>query len=205
MLVSYRSNLCKDKKVIKMRFDYKNSFNFATSKPSVDMKKIFLFTGIVFISLSFVSCGKNQKTESTESKSKETTSPVQIIKLDNGLFCKTIWDYTNSPDRWKYRGNKPSVIDFYADWCKPCKIASLILEDLAREYAGEVNFYKIDTDREKELATLFGIRTIPSFLLIPKEGEPRMTAGIAPGEEATRKMFNDYIQQYCLGNFSEAQ
>jgi len=71
-----------------MRFDYKNSFNFATSKPSVDMKKIFLFTGIVFISLSFVSCGKNQKTESTESKSKETTSPVQIIKLDNGLFLQ---------------------------------------------------------------------------------------------------------------------
>ncbi|GAB6278460.1 MAG: thioredoxin domain-containing protein [Lentimicrobium sp.] len=169
------------------------------------MKKIFLFTTLSIAILAFISCGRNQKTESSENQTDKEALSEQVVQLNGELFREMIWDYTSSPDQWKYKGNKPSVIDFYADWCKPCKIASPILEDLAKEYAGRVNFYKIDTDKEKELSMLFGIRTIPSFLFIPQEGEPRMTAGIAPGEEATRKMFNDYIQQFCLGNVPGSQ
>lgn len=100
-------------------------------------------------------------------------------QLTKEKFVKEIFDYENEKT-WNYRGELPSVIDFYADWCYPCKMVAPVLEELSQKYAGKVKIYKVDTDQESELAGLFGIRSIPSLLFIPKVGQPQMMVGALP-------------------------
>ncbi len=95
-------------------------------------------------------------------------------------FEKKVFDYKNSKE-WKFEGDKPAIIDFYADWCGPCKMVAPIFEELAGEYP-EIDIYKVDTEAEQRLSSMFGIRSIPSILFIPKEGEPMMQAGALPKE-----------------------
>jgi thioredoxin 1 len=83
---------------------------------------------------------------------------------------------------WKFEGELPCIIDFYADWCQPCKMVAPILEELAKEYDGKINIYKVDTEDQTELAGAFGIRSIPSLLFCPKEGQPQMAMGALPKE-----------------------
>ena len=104
------------------------------------------------------------------------------------MFLRDIFDYENKKE-WEYQGDLPCVIDFYADWCGPCKMMSPVIEDLAAEYAGKVNFFKINTESEGELAGAFGIQSIPTLLFIPKNGKPQMTAGAMP--KATLKKVVD--------------
>lgn len=113
-------------------------------------------------------------------------------------FLKEIWNYHDSPNEWKFLGNKPVIIDFYADWCGPCRIASPILEEVAQEYKGKILVYKIDTEKERELAGVFGIQSIPSFLYIPVKGKPVMMAGIGQSKEQTKSMFIENIHTYLL-------
>lgn len=118
--------------------------------------------------------------------------------LTKAGFIEKVWDYTKSPNDWKYLGSKPAIIDFYADWCGPCRIASPILEEIGAEYAGKIQVYKIDTDKERELAQVFKITGIPAFLYIPVSGKPTMMAGIGKSKEETKKMFVDNIEKYLL-------
>jgi len=122
------------------------------------------------------------------------------IKLTKEIFLKEIWDYENSPREWKFKGDKPALIDFYADWCGPCKIASPILEEISKEYAGKIRVYKIDTQVERELAGVFGISGIPAFLYIPMEGKPAMDSGIARTKEETKQTFKDRIDKFLLAS-----
>ena len=101
--------------------------------------------------------------------------------LTKETFTKKVFDYENNKD-WKFAGELPCIIDFYADWCGPCRMVSPILEQLSSEYKGKINVYKIDTDKEQELAAVFGIRSIPSLLFCPKEGKPQMAMGALPKE-----------------------
>jgi thioredoxin 1 len=94
-------------------------------------------------------------------------------------FLDKISNYEENSE-WSYRGELPAVIDFYADWWGPCKMIAPVIEDLSREYAGKVDFYKIATEAEQELAMAFGIQSIPSLLFVPKEGRPQMAAGALP-------------------------
>lgn len=107
-------------------------------------------------------------------------SNMKTIKLTKVDFLTKIANYETTPNEWKYLGDKPAVIDFYADWCGPCKAIAPILEELAAEYDGEIYIYKVDTEEEKELAALFGIRSIPSLMFIPMDGRPQMAQGAAP-------------------------
>ena len=100
-------------------------------------------------------------------------------RLPKQSFLEKIFNYEENSE-WKYEGELPAVIDFYADWCGPCKMIAPVIEDLSQEYDGKVNFYKIDTEAEQELAMAFGIQSIPSLLFIPKEGRPQMAAGALP-------------------------
>lgn len=100
-------------------------------------------------------------------------------KLTSADFKNSIFDYETEKE-WNYKGDLPAVIDFYADWCGPCKMVSPIVEQLSEEYAGKVNFYKIDTDAEQELSMAFNIQSIPALLFIPKDGKPQMAAGALP-------------------------
>ncbi len=100
-------------------------------------------------------------------------------KLTKQDFINDIFDYENETE-WKFKGDLPAVIDFYADWCGPCKMVAPVIEQLSEEYSGKINFYKIDTEAEQELSIAFGIQSIPSLLFIPKDGKPQMTAGALP-------------------------
>lgn len=104
-----------------------------------------------------------------------------IEHLNKETFLDRIFNYEKN-NEWKYEGNKPCIIDFYADWCGPCKIVAPVIEDLARDYDGKVDIYKVDTEVERELSAAFGIRSIPSFLFIPVEGQPQMALGALPKE-----------------------
>jgi len=99
--------------------------------------------------------------------------------LTKAEFLTKIFDYENKKD-WDYQGDVPALIDFYADWCQPCKMVAPILEELSVEYDGKLKIYKIDTEAEQELAGIFGIRSIPSLLFIPKDGKPQMAQGALP-------------------------
>jgi thioredoxin len=101
--------------------------------------------------------------------------------LTKESFLSKVFNFENNKE-WKYEGDKPCVIDFYADWCGPCKMVSPILEELADEFTGKMNVYKINTEEEQELAGAFGIRSIPSFLFVPLNGQPQMAVGALPKE-----------------------
>ncbi len=92
-------------------------------------------------------------------------------------------DYESNPTEWKYKGDKPAIIDFYASWCGPCKMLAPVLDELAKEYDGKVYIYKVDTEVEEELSQVFGIRSIPTMLFVPMEGKPMMTQGALPKSE----------------------
>jgi thioredoxin len=121
-----------------------------------------------------------------------------IQKLTKADFYEKIMNLEKSPNNWKYSGNLPCIVDFYADWCGPCRQASPILEELAQQYKGKIVVYKVNTDQEKELASAFGIRSIPAFLWVPKEGKPTMTNGVASSKEQTKAMFEKMIKEVLL-------
>lgn len=99
--------------------------------------------------------------------------------LTKDTFLKKVFNYEQNQD-WKYEGNLPCIIDFYADWCGPCKMIAPILEELSEEHKGKINIYKVDTEQEQELSAVFGIRSIPSMLFCPKDAEPQMAVGALP-------------------------
>lgn len=111
--------------------------------------------------------------------------------LTKETFLEKIFDYENKSE-WEYQGDVPAVIDFYADWCGPCKTIAPIIDELSEEYAGKVNFYKIDTEDQQELAAAFGIQSIPSLLFIPTEGKPQMAAGALP-KETFKQVIDDEL------------
>jgi thioredoxin len=104
-----------------------------------------------------------------------------IIHLTNEQFRKMVFDYENSKE-WKYLGNKPAIIDFYADWCGPCRIMSPRLAEVAKEYAGKLIVYKVNTDKEQQLAANLGIQSLPTLLFIPQKGKPQGSLGVIPKE-----------------------
>ena len=101
--------------------------------------------------------------------------------LTNASFKEKVFNYETNKD-WKFEGDLPAIIDFYADWCGPCKMVAPVLEELAKEYDGKLNIYKVDTEAERELSGAFGVQSIPSILFIPKDGQPQMSAGALPKE-----------------------
>lgn len=111
--------------------------------------------------------------------SEETLSKPEHLTLET--FKEKVFDFEANKE-WKFKGEIPAIIDFYADWCGPCKRVAPIMEELAKEYDGKVKIYKIDTDKEKQLAGMFGIRSIPSILFVPVKGQPQMTTGAFPKE-----------------------
>ena len=112
--------------------------------------------------------------------------------LTKSEFLSKVANYEANPTEWKYLGDKPCIIDFYAAWCGPCKTIAPILEDLAKEYDGQIDIYKIDTEVEQELAGAFGIRSIPSILFCPMNGAPQMAQGAMP-KDAFKKIIADVL------------
>ncbi len=108
--------------------------------------------------------------------------------LTKETFKQNIFDFENNKE-WKFEGDKPCIIDFYADWCAPCKMVAPVLEELAQEYKGKLDFYKVNTEEQQELAQLFGIMSIPTIMFIPKNDKPQIAQGALPKE-----VFKDSIK-----------
>lgn len=114
-----------------------------------------------------------------------------VEHLTKETFLSKVFNYETNKD-WKFEGEQPCVIDFYADWCGPCKMVAPILEELAKDFDGKLNVYKVNTEEEQELASVFGIRSIPSFLFVPATGQPQMAMGALP-KDTFVKAFKDVL------------
>ncbi|MBK7029958.1 MAG: thioredoxin [Bacteroidales bacterium] len=114
--------------------------------------------------------------------------------LTKETFLEKVFNFEKNTE-WKFEGNLPCLIDFYADWCGPCKMVAPILDELSKEYEGKINIYKVDTEVEQELASAFGIRSIPSMLFCPKDGKPQMAMGALP-----KQALKDAIQDVLLNS-----
>jgi len=111
--------------------------------------------------------------------------------LTKETFKSKVFDYEKNKE-WKFEGEKPCIVDFYADWCGPCKMVAPVLEELSEDFSGKLNVYKINTEEEQELASVFGIRSIPSFLFVPVSGQPQMAMGALP-KDTFIKAFKDVL------------
>lgn len=123
----------------------------------------------------------NNKEENKELNSQKSDNKMaKTINLTRADFLTKVANYEDSPENWVYLGDKPCIIDFYADWCGPCKMVAPILEELAAEYEGQIYIYKVDTEAEQQLAADFGIRSIPTLLFCPVGESPQMAQGALP-------------------------
>ena len=159
-------------------------------------RKIILM--LMLATITFISCGnstdkeKQSKEEQKNSTINKKENKMKTINLSKSEFLTKVMNYEQNPQEWKYLGDKPCVIDFYADWCGPCKMVAPLLEELAKEYDGEIYVYKIDTEKEQELAQAFGIRSIPSLLFVPMNEQPQMVMGALPKSEL-KKAIDDIL------------
>jgi len=111
--------------------------------------------------------------------------------LTKETFLEKVFNYEQNKE-WKFKGELPCIIDFYADWCGPCKMVGPVLKELAEEYLGKLNIYKVDTDAQQELAAAFGVQSIPSILFVPLNGKPQMSAGALP-KNALKKAISEVL------------
>ena len=128
-------------------------------------------------------CGNGKKEQAGEQTPAKATTEVKSISITKADFIAKVANYEANPTEWIYLGDKPCIVDFYANWCGPCKRLAPILDELAKEYAGEIYIYKVDTEKERELAAVFGIRSIPTLLFCPMGENPQMAQGALPKEQ----------------------
>ncbi len=117
---------------------------------------------------------------------------MTTINLTKGGFLRKVANYLANPHEWKFIGERPALIDFYAPWCGPCKSLSPVLDELAKEYAGKLDIYKVNVDDERELASLFRIRSVPTLVFAPLKGDPHITSG-APSKAQLKKALDSWI------------
>lgn len=148
-----------------------------------------LLSGLMIISCSSTNGKKAESTGFDEPvvENKPTNMSVipegedgKVVHLTKETFLKKVWNYEKNPNQWVYEGDRPCMIDFYADWCKPCKIVAPIMDELAAEYKDRIYVYKIDTEVERELAQVFNVTSIPRVLFVPRTGQPQMSVGALP-------------------------
>jgi len=168
------------------------------------MKKLSVVMIMVF-SFAFFSCSNmqgNQKetkvsiadgeTEGGDTDS-QTTGKVEYLSYDT--FLTKVWNFEANSQEWIYEGDVPCVIDFYADWCGPCKRVAPIMDDLAAKYDGKVKIYKINTDKERQLSSAFGIRSIPAVLFVPMKGKPMMQTGALPKDQYIKIIEDELLKK----------
>jgi len=145
------------------------------------MKKYF-FLLIIMLSLVFNECKADKPVnESIAAKSGNN----QVVQMTNETFKKMVFNYEINKE-WKFEGSKPVIIDFYADWCPPCRQLSPLVEEIAKEYAGKIDVYKVDTDKETTLAQALGITNLPTLMFVPSKGKPQITMGAIPKENLVK-------------------
>lgn len=151
------------------------------------MKKYFLLS-IIIIPLVLIEC----KAENNNLPGPVVNNPEErVVQLSDETFKKLIFDYETNVD-WKFAGSKPAIIDFYADWCAPCRQLSPLVEEIAEEYSGKIDVYKVDTEKEGLLTQKLGITGLPTLLFIPAKGKPQVAVGALP-KEALIQAINEVL------------
>ena len=159
------------------------------------IQKSLLALAVLFtLSGCSVQAAENEEKKPTTVKTIKSDKTMGTIHLTKAEFLEKVFDFESNPTEWKYKGDIPAVVDFYASWCGPCRTIAPILEELAKEYDGKVYIYKIDTEAEPELAAAFGIQSIPSILFIPKSGQPQMAKGALP-KATFKKAIDDLLME----------
>ncbi len=145
------------------------------------MKKIIpILLLIGTVAVGCTSIKGNQEKDSAAIVKDSTTARVAPEHLTYATFLKKVWNFEKHPQEWVYEGTEPCVIDFYADWCGPCRRVAPIMEEMANKYKGKVKIYKVNVDKERQLAAVFRINSIPAVLFIPQKGKPMMQVGLLP-------------------------
>lgn len=165
----------------------------------------------IILSLSaalLLSCSSKSGSQTSNEPGK--TAAVQTEKVSDGgqavkpehlttaEFKAKVMDYDKNPKEWVFEGDKPCIVDFYADWCKPCKMIAPIMDELAQEYEGQINIYKVNTEEERELASVFGISSIPYVLFIPAQGQPSAQRGALP-KESYKQIIDEFLLKKKTG------
>lgn len=156
------------------------------------MKYTILFP---FVALLLISCNNKAETKNQIEETIKKENKMTTIHLTKAEFLSKVANFETNPTEWKYLGDKPALIDFYADWCGPCKAIAPVLEELAAEYGDRIYIYKINTETEPELAALFGIRSIPSLLFVPMNAQPQMAAGALPKQQLKEAIDNLLLKE----------
>jgi len=161
------------------------------------MKKISILISLLVL-YSLNACSGNQASAGTNATSKKAaldqSSEGKVVHLDQNIFRELVWDYKKNSGTWVFGGDIPVIVDFYADWCRPCRALAPTLDDLAIEYKGKIRIYKVNTDENKELAGLLGISSIPALLFVPKTGKPNFSLGALP-KDRLKSMIEDILLQ----------
>ena len=154
-------------------------------------KKVYIYAGIMLVLISGSFLWINRQKERAKARVYEVKK-MEPIHLTKAEFITKVANFEANPTDWKYLGDKPCIIDFYATWCGPCKMVAPILEDLAKEYNGKINFYKVDVDAEPEIAAAYGIQSIPTIFFCPMNGTPQISQGAMP-KESFQKTITDVL------------
>ena len=155
------------------------------------MKKL-IFAGLLLAFTLLAYAGTNKENKTENNKQPKIENKMGTIHLTKAEFLSKVANYEANPTEWKYLGDKPCIIDFYATWCGPCKMVAPIMDDLAKEYNGQVYIYKVDVDAEPEIAAAFGIQSIPTIFFCPMTGNPQVSQG-AMQKEDFKKMITDVL------------
>ena len=142
------------------------------------MKRV-ISLAVISAMVVIVGCNDESGGEKLHAGLVTNKTKIEMEHLTKDTFLKKVFNYEVNRE-WKYEGDLPCIIDFYADWCGPCKMVAPILEELAEEYSGKIHIYKVDTEDQQELAAAFGIRSIPSMLFCPMDEQPQMAQGALP-------------------------
>ncbi|MFT3740112.1 MAG: thioredoxin [Breznakibacter sp.] len=154
------------------------------------MKHLLLPGVLALFFATSTSCANS--TASNPPSENNQNDPSKVIYLTKETFKTEVFNYETQKE-WKYTGKVPAILDFYADWCGPCRMVSPLLEELQKEYDGKIQVFKVNTDNERELAATFGIQSLPTIVFIPMEGQPQAILGFRPKEDL-QKMVTDVLK-----------
>ena len=187
----------KTKKKIKMKTNNLSGLIRTHKMGNITNVKIIVMA--LALGFAFTACaGNSNKTESKKENKSEINKTkgekkMNVTELNKADFLQKVYNFEANPKEWKFEGDKPAIVDFFATWCGPCRGLAPIMDELAGEYSGKIDFYKIDVDKQEELAAAFGVQSIPTLLFIPKNGQPKMMQGALPKNELVNIINKDLL------------